>query len=172
VKRVDQYRESVWHSPELTTNEKVVALALSKYMDFDNLGSAHPGHAALQRLTSLSKKTVERTIAGLVDKQWLTETHHGGSAKGGRRRASVYRGRLPTGVTESPVRGSRLASQSPVTGVRESPHPSKDPRRPSRADRKLLHIACATDRYEQRHGDEIVTYDRRTHQEIARRAVE
>jgi hypothetical protein len=129
MKRIDQYRESVWHSPDLTATEKLVALALSRYMDFDSLGGAHPGHAALQRLTSLSKKTIERTIAGLVDKKWLKETHHGGSAKGGRRLASVYRGRVPTGVTESPVRGSRPASQSPTTLQRTRGAPRGPPAR-------------------------------------------
>jgi hypothetical protein len=169
VKRIDQYRELVWHSPDLTATEKLVALALSRYMDFDNLGGAHPGHAALARLTSLTTRTIERTIAELVTKEWLMVAHRGGSAKGGRRLASVYRGRLPTTDTVSPVEWGRLPTQCRGTTDTVSAHPLKDPRRPSRAARMVpLHSA----RYEHRDGNEIVTYDRNTNEEIARRAAE
>jgi hypothetical protein len=142
VKPLDHYRESVWES-DLPATEKMVLLAMTRWMDVDHLGDCRPGHGRVQRRTSLHKRTVERAVAALVAKGWLEEVHHGGGSLRGTARASVYRGSTPKdggtvtpssrsrrrkdGGTESPL----MAAQSRQNGGRESPHPSRDPGAPS-----------------------------------------
>jgi hypothetical protein len=149
---LDHWRESVWNDRELTANQKLVLLAMSRYMDHTSLAGARMGHAALRRLTALGKRTVERTTAALVEVGWLKEDHRGGSSKGGRRLASVYRGWHPdwrqpdassnegdwrqsdarTGVTES--RDWRQSDAPPFKGPRAPRRSAPRPARPTGAD--------------------------------------
>lgn len=127
MKRLDHYRQSVLWDPELTTAEKLLLLSFAEFMDFDTLGGAHPGRTKLARLASVSPRHVPRLAGSVIRKGWLVEAYRGGSPKGGRRMASVYRGTIPdrwrdvTGQTGRPVTSDAPDQCSHVTPPSQRP---------------------------------------------------
>jgi hypothetical protein len=100
-RRIDQWRAAVWET-DLSPTTKLVALAVSQFMDFDTLGSAHPGNPRLVSMTGLSGRQIIRELQRLERAGWLKCVHRGG----GRGHASMYKGQLK-GVTQSPFNGRK-----------------------------------------------------------------
>lgn len=104
AKAVFRWRDAVLSKDcRLPSTARLVAVALSMYMDSDSLGNAFPGPAALAARTGLSPSTVKAQLAVLVREGWIEQTRRGGTDPGSSRRlASVYRG-LPR-PSGAPVR--------------------------------------------------------------------
>lgn len=130
MRRVDHYRTSVLHELDLSTAEKLLLLSYAEFMDFDTLGGARPGTARMMALTSLSRDSVIRVTRSVIAKRWLEQTLRGGSAKGGRRMASVYRGTVPD-PSDGRTRTRPMVRHDPSDG--RTP-PSQGPGAPNRAD--------------------------------------
>jgi hypothetical protein len=138
---IDEYREAVLMGQAaeqlekaLTPTERLVAAAMSSFMDFDTLGNAYPGPALIARRTGLGLSTVKKALASLVDDGWLEVEHIGGSRKDGTREATVFRGALPTRLRDGRVRAADPSTTEPrpvydVTPTRlpAGHHPLSDP---------------------------------------------
>lgn len=113
---------------------RVVAYALSKYMDKETLRDARPGPDRLCVDTGLSLATVKRMLKALIARGWVEQTLQGGAAPGGPRRASVYAGKTRvnlrgvnlTGVTDDPVPVSEGAVTRVTSDTPSSNEPSKE----------------------------------------------
>jgi hypothetical protein len=101
-KPIDHYVAAI-HASTLEPNDRLVLRALSDYMGFDDLDSARPGVPSLARYTGLSQRTVQRCLGRLVQLGALKIVRKGGTTTQGQKRATVYRGVLPTGDTWTPV---------------------------------------------------------------------
>lgn len=128
MKRIDHYRESIWWADDLTAAEKLLLLALSRFMDLDTLAGARPGRAMLQRLTSLSEASVKRLIRSVIAKGWLVEVFRGGIVRDGQLLASIYRGATPKGGHGDPQEGVMVSPK----GGHGDPPPFKGPGDPPR----------------------------------------
>lgn len=137
MSRRDDYRRAVFRS-ELPSTAKLVAVALSEFMDNRTLGDARPGPALLAKRTGLTARSVEKWLAALVVAGWLVQTSKGGSVGG--RKASVYRGTIPrTSEPRSPVKRSGDSS----TSEPDSPELVNDVRTTSRQPRAAVPAAAA-----------------------------
>lgn len=112
-RRVDEYRDAVARS-NLPSTAKLVAHAMSRYMDYRTLGGAYPGPARIAREIGMSARTVERWLSTLTERGWLEKTSIGGSFP--TRTATVYRGRIPGSTSDSSDTGpGKPTSDSPDT---------------------------------------------------------
>jgi hypothetical protein len=60
----------VFENEEMDSNQKLVALALADHCHDDG-SEARPGLARIERKTSLSRRTIQRTIKSLLDDGWI-----------------------------------------------------------------------------------------------------
>jgi hypothetical protein len=122
TRRDDEYRNAIFRS-RLPTRMIVVAVAVAHSMDYGSLGSAYPGVDLLAERTGFHRRTVQRTLAELVDAGWLQRTHKGG----GRGHATIYKGMIPKGwrdatLSESSGPRERVAVDTAKGGT-GPPHP-------------------------------------------------
>src|SRR5579862_8442076 len=80
---------------DLPGTSRLVAVALSRFMDFETLDGAFPGPARLAGMTGLNESTVKRHLAFVCEAGWLKQVEKGGSYGLTGRHASEYRGRYP-----------------------------------------------------------------------------
>jgi hypothetical protein len=118
-RRIDRWRDAIWNS-DLPPTPRFVAFALSRYMNFDKLSSAHPGPSRLANDTGYSLATVKRALKQLLELGWVQRVHEGGR-KGKRRQASIYQGLFP-GQSRSTV-SLDSAQNDTGTRVRENAKP-------------------------------------------------
>ncbi len=106
---VDQWVDGLLDpSSGLSSNARLVAVAMSRIMRFSDLGNMYAGPSTLAKRTSLSLRAVRYAIAELRTAGWIVRTAQGSSAKGGERITSTYRGAYPpcttcTGTEDRPV---------------------------------------------------------------------
>jgi hypothetical protein len=113
-RRVDDYRDAVSRS-DLPSSAKLVAQAISRYMNYRTLGGAYPGPARIAKEVGMSTRTVKRWLATLTRLGWLEKTSIGGSYP--KRHATVYRGRFPKTTSDNrDTSQSTLTSDSHDTG--------------------------------------------------------
>src|SRR4051794_35373875 len=87
----DDYVDAIWAS-DLRPSQRLVLLALARFMGLDDLANAYPGPARLARETGLGQSTVKQMLVDLQNLGWITQTHNGGTSLAGRQFASIYRG--------------------------------------------------------------------------------
>src|SRR5918994_3357828 len=118
VSPVHRWRETVRHS-RLRPLYKLVLIELSDFMDWETLGSAHPGPALLAHRTGVSIETAKRALKAGVGAELLHRTYTGGS-RGGTRTASAYRGNFPTSYPCLTDTGMSRGNVNLDTGTRVS----------------------------------------------------
>jgi hypothetical protein len=116
-----KWREAVWAS-DLTANQKLVAQAISQYTDRDG-SSAWPAVPTLAADTSLSDRTVQRSLESLVELGWLRIER-----RAAQHRPTTY-GLVPRGDTGSGLRRRPGVTQTTPRGDTRSPDPRKGPQR-------------------------------------------
>lgn len=109
---------------DLTSTERLVALALSTWMDADGAG-ARPGISRLCRAAGFSKRdTVIAALAALERKGYLECIHRGGRGAAG---ASVYVGRFPASLVTVGNHPGHLNGLGLVTSADQPGHPGGTP---------------------------------------------
>src|SRR2546426_8924397 len=99
----------------LSPTDRLVAVALSRYMDFTTLGDAYPGAARLSADTGFDVRTVQRWLKRLEEKSWIDQTARGGTTSQGVKYASTYRGVHRSEREDPRHRAVDPSAEDPVT---------------------------------------------------------
>lgn len=126
-----RYRDAVWETDQLTTVEKLVALAYADHCRNGTDTAWVAQRRLMQRCGIRSERTVVRVRAQLVEKGWLQQA--GPSTR--HRQATLYR----LTPAETDALSTPVSAEQPVYSV----HRSK--RQPVHSRRKPMHFATETD---------------------------
>lgn len=135
---VDEWIRAVLSpTSRLSPTARLVAVALSRYMDFTTLDDAFPGPARLASDTGLHHRTVQRHLASLTKAGWLQQTVLGGTTASGEQFASTYRGTYPRrDATDPPADDPAPHGTRSTTPRSSATPPSHDPVKDRGHDRR------------------------------------